>query len=121
MAVRIAEGRIVQGPNDPFFTERDVVSTTNVLAKTLRSMFVERGLTVSQLADAHARYMKRVGATPNQASYEWSNLKKMLLKPQLTWGKFVHVITNILREDIKGMTLYVETESGEKKEYEIAL
>lgn len=103
------------------FTPEQVHATPDTLARTLRSIFVKRGITHSMFTELHRIHTASLGASPKEVNSNRNNLKKAIYRDEVTWRTLEYIIVRILGCRISRIQIDVENEAGESETFELDL
>jgi len=98
-----------------FFDYTTVRTTHDMLVRLLRIIFYRRKITVDDFVRYHSEYWIRWnrGDALIPESIDRNNQRRTILNDKITWGKFRFVISDLLRLDIKCISITVRDSNGE--------
>lgn len=101
----------------PAFTEDDILSTVNPIARILRMFFVSNQITEEEFFDKHRQYGESIGLTPTTINTDKHNKKKELFRDRVTVSAFEKII-DILGYRITDITFHIQDpKTGKVTEY----
>lgn len=111
----IVRGEIVQETpidSDLIFTESSIHTTTDVLARALRRVLVDKKITREALSQLHREHMQKMCASSNNINYNWNNLKKAVMRDTITFHMFQFIVVSILNCHIEKIDLTIQDADG---------
>lgn len=104
----------------PLFKILDIIKTINPMAKLVRMIFIDKGITDDEFKTLHHDYEISNGRLYREIGTIHNNLRRTLLKPTLTVESFEKTLPILGWKIVDmGYTLQ-DTRTGEIKEYKIS-
>lgn len=104
--------------SQPVFSAEDVNRIRNPFVRLARIILRDRGITMAGLTQLHAEYWQRNRREERLFATHTGNLRRKLASTEkMTLKTFLYVITDVLRLNIKRVTITVVDRNGEEKTY----
>jgi len=95
------------------FSKDDVNAVGSPLVRLLRLIFYRNKITMDQFSALCGEYGRRIGSSPSGINTDRGNLRKALLKDEITWRLFYFILLNILRLNIVEVRFVIRTKTGD--------
>ena len=87
------------------FVLDDVLETTHPLARILRMVLSDNGITSTMFEEKHREYAEQAGFLSTQIGYNRNNIKKGMSRAKVTWPMLEAVLLVILGFRLENLTL----------------
>lgn len=87
------------------FVFNDVLETTHPLARILRMVLSDNGITNTMFEERHREYAEQAGFLSTQIGYNRNNIKKGMYRPKVTWPMLEAVLLVILGFRLENLVL----------------
>lgn len=122
MSSVVKSGKVVEHnlsiDSDLIFKEDDIY-VTDILARMLRYIFVQRKITYDQFNKLYHIHADRLNLSPAEANYRRNNTIKAVLKDTISIKMFMYVIISVLNLNPTNMSMTFEPE--DKKKFKVSL
>lgn len=100
------------------FSEKDVMESSDMMARILRSYCVENKITSEQLVEQYRKYGEEIGLTQDQISQGIGNVRRAFTADDVTKKSFIKFCA-IMNIDILGVAITLKNRDGKIATYDL--